>query len=166
MAKSYNLEGINFPRPFRIRRFGHFGLNLDNIDAGIDFYARLLGFEMTDLVEIGKLAPPGIIPEGLDDRVPFFSHNADHHSLIIAHPDVGPFIGDPEAHPETTFSHFTWQVGSLEEVKLGHDYLKEQGVNINRTGRDMPGSNWHCYILDPDGHTVEVYYGMEQVGIL
>ena len=28
----------------------------------------------------------------------------------------------------------------------------------------MPGSNWHTYIRDPDGHTVELYYGMEQIG--
>lgn len=163
--KSYNIEGVNFPRPFRIRRFGHLGLNLNDIDAGVDFYGRLLGFEMTDLVEVAKLAPPGIIPEGLDTRVPFLSHNADHHSLIIAHPDVGPFIGDPDAHEETTLSHFTWQVGSLHEVKRAHDFLKENGVPINRTGRDMPGSNWHCYFQTPEGQICEVYYGMEQVGI-
>ena len=28
----------------------------------------------------------------------------------------------------------------------------------------MPGSNWHCYVSDPDGHTNEFYYGIEQVG--
>ena len=29
----------------------------------------------------------------------------------------------------------------------------------------MPGSNWHVYVRDPDGHTVELYYGMEQIGV-
>ena len=28
----------------------------------------------------------------------------------------------------------------------------------------MPGSNWHAYVYDPDGHTNELYYGIEQVG--
>ena len=28
----------------------------------------------------------------------------------------------------------------------------------------MPGSNWHVYVYDPDGHTNEFYYGIEQVG--
>ena len=32
------------------------------------------------------------------------------------------------------------------------------------SGRDMPGSNWHTYLLDPDGHSNELYYGIEQIG--
>jgi catechol-2,3-dioxygenase len=28
----------------------------------------------------------------------------------------------------------------------------------------MPGSNWHVYFTDPDGHVNELFYGMEQVG--
>ena len=37
---------------------------------------------------------------------------------------------------------------------------------MQRVGRDMPGSNWHVYILDPDSHVNELYYGIEQVGWL
>jgi catechol 2,3-dioxygenase-like lactoylglutathione lyase family enzyme len=28
----------------------------------------------------------------------------------------------------------------------------------------MPGSNWHTYLFDPEGHINELYYGMEQIG--
>jgi catechol 2,3-dioxygenase-like lactoylglutathione lyase family enzyme len=28
----------------------------------------------------------------------------------------------------------------------------------------MPGSNWHTYLFDADGHINELFYGMEQVG--
>ena len=31
-------------------------------------------------------------------------------------------------------------------------------------GRDLPGSNWHFYPPDPDGHINELYYGIEQIG--
>ena len=31
-------------------------------------------------------------------------------------------------------------------------------------GRDVPGSNWHSYPSDPEGHTNEIYYGIEQIG--
>lgn len=164
--ESYNVEGVMFPRPFRIRRFGHFGINLKSIDDGVDFYGRLLGFDMTDMPEIRKLAPPGAIPDWVeDDRVPFLTHNSDHHSMIIAHPSAGPFIGDEGAGPEYTLSHFTWQVGSLEEVDNAHKFFEKKGIKINRRGRDMPGSNWHCYFQTPEGQTCEVYYGMEQVGV-
>jgi catechol 2,3-dioxygenase-like lactoylglutathione lyase family enzyme len=30
----------------------------------------------------------------------------------------------------------------------------------------MPGSNWHVYPCDPEGHRNELYYGMEQIGWL
>src|SRR5437016_4737439 len=42
--------------------------------------------------------------------------------------------------------------------------LLPRPFKLQRLGRDMPGSNWHCYVYDPDGHTNEFYYGIEQVG--
>ncbi|MEP5742240.1 MAG: VOC family protein, partial [Marinomonas sp.] len=69
---TYSVEGVQFPRPFRIRRLGHFGFNLNNLDAGIDFYGRLLGFDMTDMVHLKMLAPPEVPTDFIvDDRVPF-----------------------------------------------------------------------------------------------
>ena len=61
-------------------------------------------------------------------------------------------------------NRITWQVGTLEEVVDACTFFTEKGVEIRRMGRDMPGSNWHVYVRDPDGHTVELYYGIAQVG--
>ena len=61
-------------------------------------------------------------------------------------------------------NQISWQVGSLAEVVNGCEFLTEEGLKIQRSGRDMPGSNWHTYFYDPDGHTNELYYGMEQIG--
>jgi hypothetical protein len=44
------------------------------------------------------------------------------------------------------------------------DYLVERGVELERTGRDGAGSNWATYFYNPDGHTNELYYGIEQIG--
>jgi catechol 2,3-dioxygenase-like lactoylglutathione lyase family enzyme len=63
-----------------------------------------------------------------------------------------------------TINQITWQVGSLKEVVDAFHYFQERDIPIQRVGRDMPGSNWHCYVYDPDGHTNEFYYGIEQVG--
>jgi catechol 2,3-dioxygenase-like lactoylglutathione lyase family enzyme len=43
-------------------------------------------------------------------------------------------------------------------------YLTERDVMVVRVGRELPGSNWHTYFRDVDGQTVELYYGMEQIG--
>src|SRR5436305_1114315 len=63
-----------------------------------------------------------------------------------------------------TINQFTWQVGSLREVGDSVDYFADQGGRLTRVGRDTPGSNWHAYPIDPDGHVNELYYGIEQVG--
>jgi catechol 2,3-dioxygenase-like lactoylglutathione lyase family enzyme len=58
----------------------------------------------------------------------------------------------------------SWQVDSLAETVNATPWLKERGVTISRVGRDMPGSNWHTYFFDPEGHNNELFYGMEQIG--
>jgi catechol 2,3-dioxygenase-like lactoylglutathione lyase family enzyme len=63
-----------------------------------------------------------------------------------------------------TTNQITWQVGSLREVVDGHAWFKAKGLRIHRVGRDTPGSNWHFYPFDPDGHVNELFYGIEQVG--
>jgi catechol 2,3-dioxygenase-like lactoylglutathione lyase family enzyme len=65
---------------------------------------------------------------------------------------------------EVTINQITWQCGSLKEIVDAHRYFAEHEVPIQRLGRDMPGSNWHVYVYDPDGHTNEFYYGIEQIG--
>ena len=64
---------------------------------------------------------------------------------------------------EVTINQITWQTGAPEEVVNGAHFFEEQGIGIQRVGRDMPGSNWHVYPYDPDGHINELYYGIEQI---
>ena len=162
--QTYDVGGIRYPRPFRVRRLGHFGFNLDRLDGGLDFYGRLLGFRLTDEMTLGRLLPEAAA--GMeDDRLFFMTHNTDHHSFLLAHKSLGAMFGDDAISKEITLSQITWQVGTLEEVVRAVEYFVQGGIEIRRSGRDMPGSNWHVYVRDPDGHTVELYYGMEQVGI-
>jgi catechol 2,3-dioxygenase-like lactoylglutathione lyase family enzyme len=161
---TYDVEGIDFPRPFRIRRLGHFGFNLNSLDAGADFYGRLLGFRCTDEVRLGEFESE-LPPSLQDDRLIFMTHNTDHHALLLAHRSLGAMFGDDAGGADITLSQITWQVGSLHEVVNAVTYFDAKTTPIRRSGRDMPGSNWHVYVLDPDGHSVELYYGMEQVGI-
>ncbi len=161
----YDVGGVLYPRPFKIRRLGHFGFNLSGLDKGLDFYGRLLGFRLTDETSLGKLLPQ--MAAGMeDDRLFFMTHNTDHHSFLLAHRSLGAMFGDDAVSKDITLSQITWQVGTLEEVVRAVAYFDKHKVEIRRCGRDMPGSNWHVYVRDPDGHTIELYYGMEQMGIL
>ena len=71
-----------------------------------------------------------------------------------------------EGDGDVTINQITWQTGSLAEVVNGQEYFNETGIPIRRTGRDMPGSNWHTYVWDPDENINELYYGIEQIGWL
>jgi catechol 2,3-dioxygenase-like lactoylglutathione lyase family enzyme len=167
-VKRFDVGGVLLPRPFKIRRFGHFGLNLERLDDAISFYTDLLGFRVTDEVNMFDEVPPELrtmVEEVVTDpRLVFTSNSSDHHALLLAHRTFGTLTGNDRSAKDNTLSQITWQVGSLQEVVDAEAYLRAQGVEIARVGRDMPGGNWHVYFLDPDDNTVELYYGMEQIG--
>jgi catechol 2,3-dioxygenase-like lactoylglutathione lyase family enzyme len=166
--EQYDVGGVLFPRPFKVRRFGHFGYNSDHLDESIAFYTDLLGFRITDEVSMFDLAPQEMRPvlEELvsDPRMVFTSNSSDHHALLLAHRSFGTLNGNDRIAKDITLSQITWQVGSLREVSDAEEYLRAKGVEFGRVGRDMPGGNWHIYFRDPDDNMVELYYGMEQIG--
>ena len=53
-GKRYNVGGVMLERPFKIRRLGHFGFNLDKIEEGREFYGDLLGFKVSDLADFSR----------------------------------------------------------------------------------------------------------------
>jgi len=79
----YNVEGILLARPFKIRRLGHFGVDLHDLEAGLRFYVQDLGFRITDVLDLGRIPPLAKLVDGVDDaRLYFTSHGSDHHSLL------------------------------------------------------------------------------------
>jgi catechol 2,3-dioxygenase-like lactoylglutathione lyase family enzyme len=163
-AKRYNVGGVLLPRPFKIRRLGHFGFNTVRMEEGKTFYRDLLGFKPSDTLDFGAMpwAPKGA--DLGDTRGYFMRYGTDHHAFVLFNKKVLDHRPDRKFGPEVTVNQITWQCGSLREIMDAHTYFQELGVPIQRVGRDMPGSNWHVYVYDPDGHTTELYYGIEQIG--
>jgi catechol 2,3-dioxygenase-like lactoylglutathione lyase family enzyme len=160
----FNVGGVLLDRPFKIRRLGHFGFNLTNMDEGRRFYTDLLGFRVSDVMDYSKRAKSPDQLTGLGDPHGYFTrYGGDHHALVLFPKRVRDALGRHEK-PGVTINQVTWQVGSLGEVGGAIRWLKEKNIKIQRSGRDMPGSNWHTYLFDPDGHQNELYYGIEQIG--
>ena len=160
----YDVGGIYLSRPFKVRRLGHFGFNVENLPEGREFYGDLLGFTASDTLDFSR-APwyPKDADLG-DPRGYFMRYGTDHHAFVLFPKKVMDHRADRKFAPEVTINQITWQCGSLKEVVDAHTYFQEQQVRVQRVGRDMPGSNWHVYVYDPDGHTTELYYGIEQIG--
>ena len=169
-AKTYSVGGVLMERPFKVRRLGHFGLDVRDMDAHLHFYHDLLGFKLSDVIDFG--ARPGMeeLLKDIKETKGYFMHyGGDHHAFVLFPKDWRDAMARSrgrEPKGEVDINQITWQVGSLGEIVHAVDFFKEREVPIARTGRDMPGSNWHTYVLDPDGHTNELYYGIEQIGWL
>jgi catechol 2,3-dioxygenase-like lactoylglutathione lyase family enzyme len=152
-------------RPFRIRRLGHFGLNVVNMDQALPFYRDLLGFRISDARDDGQRLTPEQRQSLGDCHGYFMRYGGDHHAFVLYNKRARDLLDATRAMRDgVTINQITWQVGSLAEVVNGHRWLTEQGQRMRRSGRDMPGSNWHTYLFDPDGHVNELYYGIEQIG--
>jgi catechol 2,3-dioxygenase-like lactoylglutathione lyase family enzyme len=160
----FDVGGVLLNQPFKIRRLGHFGFNLVNMEAGVPFYTDLLGFRISDITDYSKRAANPELLASLGDPHGYFTrYGTDHHALVLFPKRVREAIGRNDK-PGVTVNQITWQVGSLAEVGNAIKWFKQKGVKLQRSGRDMPGSNWHTYTFDPDGHSNELYYGIEQIG--
>lgn len=157
--------GVTLPRPFKVRRLGHFGINVHDPEVSRHFYETLLGFRISDVLDFsGRLPPEELAKHG--PHVGYFTrHGTEHHSFVFFPRRVlSAAYGFPSDYPEVVTNQITWQVGSLREVVDGYEWFVGKGMRIQRSGRDLPGSNWNVYPFDPDGHVNELYYGIEQIG--
>jgi catechol 2,3-dioxygenase-like lactoylglutathione lyase family enzyme len=160
----FDVGGVLLDQPFKIRRLGHFGFNLSNMEDGVRFYVEQLGFRISDVMDYSRRAKDPAQVAGLGDPNGYFTrYGTDHHSMVLFPKRVRDALGRQE-RPGVTINQITWQVGSLSEVGNAIKWFRERGIQQQRSGRDMPGSNWHTYLYDPDGHSNELYYGIEQIG--
>ncbi len=162
----FDVGGVLLDQPFKIRRLGHFGFNAYQMDECLHFYHSLLGFRIVDYANQydGKEVPEEFGAFGNLTRY-FFRYGHDHHAFVLYnHRHRGAMDKLGRWRENITVNQITWQCGSLAEVVNGHKWMVEQGRNVVRAGRDMPGSNWHVYVMDPDWFQNELYFGMEQIG--
>jgi catechol 2,3-dioxygenase-like lactoylglutathione lyase family enzyme len=166
MTAAFDVGGVLLARPFKALRLGHTGFNCLKMDECLRFYTEDLGFRISDRLDFSKRAENPADLDGMGDPGGYFMrHGTDHHSFVIFNKRVREYLDKHRRFaPGVTVNQISWQVGSLAQVVNGNDWVSGRGLEIQRSGRDMPGSNWHTYFYDPDGHTNELFYGMEQIG--
>src|SRR5215472_16590378 len=108
-------------RPFRIRRLGHFGVNVNRMDESVHFYCDLLGFTISDDLPFGARLTPEqrsrLAPNSATTGY-FTRYGTDHHAFVIFPKDT-LHVMRPDEPDHITISQITWQVGSLDEVVGG-----------------------------------------------
>ncbi len=133
--------------PFDITKIGHVVLNCSDLERSVRFYTRVLGFRISDVYD-ESMAPGGMC---------FLRFNADHHGVAL----VGAL---PEDGGNIDLHHMAFAVSTLDEVFRAREHLESRGVPLKFHGRRRAGVQIAVEFPDPDGHMLEIYWGLDQVG--
>lgn len=132
--------------PFAITKLGHIVLNCRDLDVSTRFYTEVLGLEVSDVY------PDDMVPGGMV----FMRFNPDHHGVAL--------VGTMDApSPNFELNHVAFEVATLDEVVRARNHLKRAGVVIDFEGRRRAGSQIAVEFRDPDGHRLEIFWGVDIV---
>ncbi|MFF2777297.1 VOC family protein [Streptomyces sp. NPDC058052] len=128
---------------------GHVVLPVPDIEAALDFYENLLGFQLRDSMKL----PPQAVPTATERRdfhwMHFLSPNRRHHSLGLYPGALPPGI-----------VHFMVELETLDDVGLGLDRMHAAGIPIaSSLGRHTNDRMVSFYAQAPGGFQVE--YGWD-----
>ncbi|MFL9677569.1 VOC family protein [Streptomyces sp. KL110A] len=128
---------------------GHVVLPVPDIEAALDFYEKLLGFQLRDSMKL----PPQAVPTAAEQRdfhwMHFLSPNRRHHSLGLYPGALPPGI-----------VHFMVELETLDDVGLGLDRTQAAGIPIaSSLGRHTNDRMVSFYAQAPGGFQVE--YGWD-----
>jgi catechol-2,3-dioxygenase len=152
MPLKYNVDGLLLPQPFKITRVGPVKLFVDDYDKLKRWHTQVLGFTLTEEVE------------WQGERCAFLRCNNEHHSLGIFPKSWRKKLGLSET---TSSMSFGLQLANYRQLKDGVKFLRDNGVRVETDiipPELHPGIDYAAYAFDPDGHCIELYYAMEQIG--
>ena len=133
--------------PFTISKIGHVVLNCRDLERSVKFYTQILGFKISDIYE------PDMVPGGMV----FMRFNADHHGVGL----VGAMTGSAE---NIELHHLAFEVASLDDLLRVREHLEKNNVTIDFHGRRRAGAQIAVEFTDPDGHQLELFWGLDKVG--
>ena len=123
--------------PVRPRYLSHILLFTPDVQRQVDFYTRVLGLRVSD-------TSTGIV------AFMHGAHASDHHLVAFAKSNA------------PGFHHCSWDVGSLHDVGLGAEQMRDRGYSRGwGVGRHVLGSNYFYYVRDPWGSYSEYSYDID-----
>ena len=143
-----NLRAAAAAPPFEIKKLGHVVIRVSDLQRSTDFYVNILGLKVSDVYS-EDLMPGGMV---------FLRFNADHHGVAL----VG---GMQESAKGGELHHFAFEVATLDEVFQVRNHLRAHGIPIVFEGRRRAGVQIAVEFTDPDGHNLEIYWGIDRIDV-
>jgi 2,3-dihydroxy-p-cumate/2,3-dihydroxybenzoate 3,4-dioxygenase len=126
------------PTLAKIQRLGHVVLRVAEFEAACDFFVRVLGFRISDLI---------------DGQACFMRPHPSpyHHGIAL--------IKGAKAQ----LHHVNFMVSEIDDIGRAIARFGKNGVRVvYGPGRHPPSDSVFLYFLEPDGLTLEYSYGMEE----
>jgi catechol 2,3-dioxygenase len=131
--------------PIRVQKIGHVGLYCRDLPRMVEFYTRVLGFQMSDVNEKGMT---------------FLRFGADHHSLVLAKAPEGEAPAKP-----TVLQQIAMEVADLDTLKRIRAYLVAQNApKVTSIKHEGPGNDYTFDFDDPEGNRLQFFCEMDQIG--
>lgn len=142
----------------RIRRVGHVGLAVRDLDRAVDFYTGPLGLTLTERFEY----PEDEVGHGVLVRAGAFVRvDSSHHCLSIF------AFRDAVTEPEQALyglHHLAFELDSPGDLVALYRRLRDAGAEIVNARKGGPGNQPRFYVRDPDGNLLEFYWGIDAIG--
>ena len=139
-----------------VRRIGHIGLLVRDLDAMENFYGDVMGFTVSDRHQFPDESP---FREGSWMRC-----DTDHHVLSMFD------LRDPDEAAEEGkgrhfgLHHFAFEMPSYEALTKAVKMVYEKGLDVQGERTGGPGNQIRFYFWDPEGNLIELYWALDQIG--
>jgi catechol 2,3-dioxygenase-like lactoylglutathione lyase family enzyme len=149
-SAAYSVGGVLLERPFKVVRLGPLRFFVPDVDEMTAFYRDVLGLTVTEEVTF----------EGM--RCVFLRAGSEHHSLALYPLALRERLGF-SSHSQCM--SLGLQLGNYTQLRDALRFLGEQGCKIIDFPAELhPGIDYTVNVLDPEGHCIQLYYYMEQIG--
>ena len=154
-----------------VARMQHFSVEVSDTDRSIDFYRKVLGFKVTERHPAGEV-------KAIPVELTFMRLGARHHELVLVHNPKKKYTPRPTRPEEDlegppSFHHFALECDTREAFEEVIARVEETNTTVVRgpvvhsayhpAGDGSWGENEAVYILDPDGHRVEIFWALAAI---
>jgi catechol 2,3-dioxygenase-like lactoylglutathione lyase family enzyme len=145
-----DVDGILMARPFKITALGPVRLLVGDMEKSIEFYRDRIGLTVTE----------EIVWNG--HRCVFLRANTEHHSMALYPDAIAAELG-LSAHSRCM--SLGVRLNDYRQLRAATGFLAKNGVRIRYLPPELfPGMDYTAFAVDPDGHLVQLYCYMEQIG--
>lgn len=154
-----------------LKRMQHVAIEVADTDRSIDFYRTVLGFKLTERHDAHEV-------DGIPVALTFMRLSDVHHELVLVHNPKKTYRPRPERFEDdldgpASFHHYALECDSREDWMKVCEAVKAKGVTVVRgpvlhshvdpRGDGSWGENEAMYILDPDGHRIELFCNLSTI---